>query len=419
MKIQTCLKGVFSGCLLGMLWGCQVAEMANYQWHNADAQVHWLEHKGSTEVPFHVLNHHILLKATINGSEPLEFVLDSGAAATVITETAHTQKLNLPKDSTLTISGSGNGKDPQAFVIHDATIKTGALEIRDLAVIYAPTEAMPFDSYEETYFDGVLGADFFNCCLVEINYDRGVVVFRKDTPIHQGAIEQGGWQKLSMVVNGNTPFLLSKVKDGQGEKEVKVMLDTGSTGSLSLFTGNGDFVLPQNTYSARSSGISGDTINQVGRLASFEFGKYSFESLPVYFRTSGSNPQSGSDGVLGSQVMGRFNQVFDFKNEQYWIQPVKNTPKPVAADRSGLRLLPHSQGAIVKDIASETPAGRLNLKVGDIVTHINGKRVNADSFDAVVGLLRSDQHEQLVLCWQDEPEQQCQSLTLKDRLVGS
>ena len=267
--------------------------------------------------------------------------------------------------------------------------------------------------------NGVLGADFFNCCLVEIDYDRRALVFYRDTDANRQKFEQVEWRNLEMRVNGNTPFLHTNIRDGQGEKAVKLLLDTGSTGTLSLFSGGGHFVVPEQTFEAKSAGISGDSTNRVGRLKGFTMGSYEIAALPVYFRTSGSNPESGSHGILGNAVMQRFNQVFDFQGENFWVKKNQHYSKPVLVDRSGLRLWPHEQGAIVKSVAPGTGADSLNLSPGTIITHIEDERLVSGNFDRLTQLLESRGREVVSVCWRIEAKQQCGNLKLEDRLPVS
>ena len=312
------LKVSFVGLLLLGLSGCQLWEMASYQWHNADAEAGWQNEQPYASVPFKKMNEHILVKVSVNGEE-LTFVLDSGAAATVITETAATNKLNLPKDKPLTISGSGNDEDPTVFVVHDMRIEVGDFFIKDMSLIYAPTEAMPFDSYDETYFDGVLGADFFNCCLLEINHDQHTISFSKPETEKQRQYTEDKWQKVAIEVDGNSPYLSTQINDGESDKLVKLLLDTGSTGALGLFVGEGDIAVPKKTYAAITKGINGESANQVGLLKEMTFGSHTFNDFPTYFRTEGNRGESGSHGVLGNQLMQRFNMVFDFSNQLIWV----------------------------------------------------------------------------------------------------
>ena len=412
---QIGLKVSVLSLLLVSLAGCQLWEMASYQWHNTNAEAGWKQGKSYAGLPFKKVNEHILVTVRINGA-PMTFVLDSGAEATLITETAATNRLKLPKDNPITISGQGNEGDPTAFVVNEVRIDAGDFFIKGMSVIYVPTDAMPFDSYDETYFDGVLGADFFNCCLVEINHDQQTLYLSKPGTEKQRQYNHDKWQKLAIDVEGNTPYLTTQIDNGGSIKQIKVMLDTGSTGTLSLFAGTGDFTVPEKTFVTRSTGISGDSIHHRGLLTELTFGKYKFTDFPTDFTTQGSNHQSGSHGVLGNQIMQRFNLVFDFTHQAIWVQPNKHYSNPIGVDRSGLGILPHTQGGIATDITPGTGAETLNIAKNSIITHINNQRLTADNFDQLTELFTTKNLAQVPLCWRAQKTEHCEVLALKARL---
>lgn len=413
---QATIKFILLLIAIGSMSGCRIWDMAYFQWQNTNANVSWGEGKSDTVVPFTMLNNHIIVNTTVNGVEGLSFVLDSGAAATVITETVATRELGLTQNKPFKISGSGNGDDPIAYIVNDTQIDVGDFSITDLSVIYAPTSAMPFDSVEETYFDGVLGADFFNCCLIEVNHDKQVLKISSPTPQNYKNYASQSWHSIDIQVEDNTPYIKATITNGQTEKIVKVMLDTGSTGTLSLFTANQNFVIPDNNYDARTTGISGDTSNKVGLLSSLNIGTQHFNELPTYFRVEGSNPQSGSHGVLGNKIIQRFNMVFDFTDEKIWVQSNHKTSIPFLSDRSGLRLLPHNEGAIVKDIADGTGAESLTISRNSIVTSIDGIKIINDNFDKVTSILNNPKVDSVSVCWTDKEDQSCEKLILNSRI---
>jgi len=41
---------------------------------------------------------------------------------------------------------------------------------KGMSFIYAATRVVLFGICDRAYFDGMLGADFFNCCLIEIKH---------------------------------------------------------------------------------------------------------------------------------------------------------------------------------------------------------------------------------------------------------
>ena len=219
-----------------------------------------------------------------------------------------------------------------------------------------------------------------------------------------------------MPVEDNTPYFTTTIHDKEKLKTVKLMLDTGSTGTLTLFAENDRFALPDKTYLATSTGIQGDSQNLVGLLSRFSFGSTMFEQLPTYFRFNGSNSQTGSDGVLGNQILKRFNTVFDFASERMWYQPSKQFTSSVSTDRSGLRLLPHSQGAIVLDVAEDTGAHAAKVPVNSIITEFEEAPVTYANFDKLQMALRHPEREQVSLCWEFKNQKTCSVLQLDSRI---
>jgi len=75
--------------------------------------------------------------------------------------------------SPMTISGVGTGDDPQAYIIEYTGLTIGSVHLEGLSVVYLPLDSVPFfESLDEVYFDGIIGAPFFERMLVEINYEK-------------------------------------------------------------------------------------------------------------------------------------------------------------------------------------------------------------------------------------------------------
>ncbi|MFT4720744.1 MAG: hypothetical protein ACI9SB_001916, partial [Candidatus Azotimanducaceae bacterium] len=80
---------------VAVMSGCQVATMVQFSYANANADHRWENDARSTTLPFELIDGHIIVPVSLNGSEPLLFVLDSGAAATVVLESSRTALLPL------------------------------------------------------------------------------------------------------------------------------------------------------------------------------------------------------------------------------------------------------------------------------------------------------------------------------------
>ncbi|MCV2885712.1 aspartyl protease family protein [Aestuariibacter sp. AA17] len=387
------------------LSGCQLANSLSFFLKQQQANVKWTTPDKTTSVPFTTYNHHIIVPVSINGGEPLRFVLDTGAAATVITQSPRTKHLSFKKDSPIAISGSGNDGDPTAYVLDNITLSTGDFSIANLSVIYATTDALPFDSQDETYFDGVIGADFFNRTTIEIDYGNMQVTFAEPPESHEHFHDQRlaqGWQFHAMPVHSDTPFIDTHVTINDKKHTVKVMIDTGSTGYLSLFMG----VLPEGVtvpakhYEARSRGISGYSRNKVGLVDNMTLAGFNVNHFPAYFRSEGENPQSGSHGVLGNQILRQFNAIVDFEHEALYLKPIRDGVSSQTLPHLGLRILPHENGGIIKAIYEFSALPQNTFNVGDIITSINQTPVNSTSFDHIMQTIskNSSNHSHIEVC---------------------
>jgi hypothetical protein len=98
------------------------------------------------------------------------------------------------------------------------------------------------------------------------------------------------------------------------------------------------------------------------------------------------------------------------------VQPNMNYSRPIGVDRSGLRVLPHTQGGIAKDIAPGTGADALKIGKNSIITHINHQRLTADNFDQLTELFTTKNLAQVPLCWRAQKTEHCEMLALKARL---
>jgi S1-C subfamily serine protease len=85
-------------------------------------------------------------------------------------------------------------------------------------------------------------------------------------------------------------------------------------------------------------------------------------------------------------------------------------------NRSGMLLLPHIRGAVVRDIiANHSSTHELGIKENSIITHIHGQAVTANNFDQLIESLQSQDKDQVPLCWQWQGDARCDVLTLEDR----
>lgn len=410
-------RAAVAGSIL-FLSACQLADVAQFGYANATATHHWVGEARTTTLHFELIDDHIILPVSLNGSEPLDFVLDSGAAATVILESHQTSKLPLEIAGELPVSGVGTGPDPVAHIVKDTSLSLGSVSLEGLSVVYLPLSSVPFfDHFDEVYFDGVIGAPFFERFVVEIDYDRQLISFSEPGSVETQIGSYGsGWQELGLQVQSGVPYLTTQISTGSGQTvEVKLLVDTGYRGPVSLTPDTHDEIdEPGEYFTTVSQGLSGDVESRVGMSELLTMGTYQLNNLPVSYSISGGESEAGSNGLLGNQVLSRFNLVFDYPNERMFVVPNQSFAVPIAADRSGLRMRPHRAGAVVKTIAGGSAGARTGLRVGDIITSIDDTPISRSNFTELTRLTSSDR-ETLSVCWLAADQPRCGQLVLASR----
>ncbi|WP_456442359.1 aspartyl protease family protein [Psychroserpens sp.] len=175
-------------------------------------------------IPFKLGNdYRIYIKATINNSEPLDFIFDTGANAMVANTTKTDSKLNLEFDGNTENTGA-NGITNQK-VSSSNTIRIGEFERKNEELIGV--------AYPGSYvFDGVIGYPFFEDYLVEINYELQKLILHQS---NKTVDDINSYEKLKMTMTGEVPFIDFSVFKAEEEVEFPVMIDTGFNGTLIVY----------------------------------------------------------------------------------------------------------------------------------------------------------------------------------------
>ena len=399
--------------------GCDFATMARFSYDNATAPHKWQDDSNTTTVPFTLVDNHIILPVTLNGGEPMKFVLDSGAGASVLIDSRSTRALDLEVSATITVSGVGKGPDPAAGVIRDITLGVGGLEMQEQSLIHLPLEAIPFfHEMDDVYFDGVIGAPFFSRFLVSVDYDRMEVSFSEPGTAglqHSGA----GWQSLPLEIVFGVPYLKAEVANPDGTPlEVRLLADTGARGTVSLTPAtNTDIQAPDHYYQVVTQGLSGDVVSRVGLAPSLSLAGNTLGSLPVSYDVEGGEEEADSNGLIGNEVLRRFNLVFDYPGQRLYLQPNRNFSDPLEADRSGLLLRPHGGGVVVRRVAADSAAVGSGLAEGDIITSFDGIAATPATISELKRALARPV-DYIHLCWMSASVSHCEDVPLATRIQG-
>ena len=117
----------------------------------------------------------------------------------------------------------------------------------------------------------------------------------------------------------------------------------------------------------------------VGRSSALELGSVTLENLVTHFQVSADSSLRDSiafrNGIIGNQLLSRFNVDLDYPNRILYLTPRRRFARTSAYDRSGLKVITDASNvnsARVQFVSPNTPAADAGLRAGDRIRKING-----------------------------------------------
>lgn len=349
-------------------------------------------------VPFEITNNKTCVCTTIDGSEPLWFIFDTGnnGPSVIARSCADRLKLDRSADEKVQI-GAGSGADVSRSQISRG-VKLQALG-ETLAI--AEPQVLTLDHVariEGRRVDGLLGYDFLSKHVIEIDYARGTM-----TPHDpEGYEPPRGATVLPLSLDQGWPVVAGTIAlKGAKPLPVHLIVDTGMKGMVTMFR---PFCERNGLYEVEGSlrdivtgaGAGGITRGDVVRLDAMTLGPLSF-AKPVAGiardRTGVMGQVDDPDGIMGGEILRRFRVTFDYPHRRMVLEP--GDPKAAAApfeyDMSGLFLGaedPDYAKIRVLAVNPSTPGSEAGLVAGDEIVSIDGQATPKLSLDSARALLR-------------------------------
>jgi hypothetical protein len=268
----------------------------------------------------------ILVTVTIGDSPPLDFVLDSGATQSAITDPFLARVLGLEVKGAGLARGVGSGA-ARVLEAEDTCIRIDGIEVlRARLVVHNIGIRLAELAGREIH--GFLGADLFERFVVEIDpVGRRLLLHDPETFDYRG----GGYEVPLEVVD-RRPVVQGTVVVKEGGKEVPVRLvaDTGSSRFLSLITKSRRHLKPpaEQTLGA-SVGVVGETIVVVASTRRLRLGSIVAEDIETAwleaYRVPAVRNIENLNGILGNQLLSRFRTFFDYRGGRLVLEPVRRS----------------------------------------------------------------------------------------------
>ncbi|MFA5045463.1 MAG: aspartyl protease family protein [Paludibacter sp.] len=337
--------------------------------------------KSIASIPFEMVGTYAIVKVKINDSSPLNLILDSGVKNTIITELFSGDNITLYYSSVKDLMGLGSGNHLEAFTSDFNTLKIGRLKIPQKTVYVLKEDVFNLSKHTGTKINGIIGTDFFDNYIVEINYSiKRVRFYEKDSSF----LPPKGYGMMPMAIEGRKMFVkLSVLETDSTRRKVKMLIDTGAELNAWFQTFKKQSVhIPKNRiYGVIGQGLNGEIAGAFGRISQICFGDFCLNNVIVSFPDSAAIvdivTDQERDGTIGSEILSRFNLFIDYSQKQLFFKPNSNFKKPFNYNIAGIevtQVLPLIPQTEVWRVWENSPAAIAGVQVGDQIIEINGQK---------------------------------------------
>lgn len=328
-----------------------------------------------TEIPIRLANNVPFVTVTVGASDPLSFILDIGASASVLNR-AVADRLAVPvragEDAT-----TGGGTVATSYATN-LTLTVGDVALRGVTMAAIDLTALQAGAGRPV--DGILGFDIFQNYIVAIDYARQIVTLHEPAGFRYRGVGEvlpiRMVDQIPLVRIGLTP------SGGGGLVEATVEFDTGQTGALTLttpFVDRNRLTSPsQPSLRIRTGAVlSGAVAARVLRMGGLQLGR-ALVTGPVVTVTPDANTagvDEAVDGILGGEVLRRFTVIVDYSRSSVVLEPNDQVGASTEFDMSGMSLVVaegHPSAYRVRTLIDGSPAADAGVAVGDIIQRING-----------------------------------------------
>jgi hypothetical protein len=330
----------------------------------------------SVTIPFTLKGTYVLFTAEIAGKE-IGLVLDTGMPANGVFLHAGPDGYMYGLESVGQAGVKGaSGDMVMSDIATGLQIDLPGLVLRDQSAIIMPYALDRHLVFTREGMPGVIGLSLFGQFVVEIDYDKKVVVLTE--PDAYTAPEDA--EVIPLTFNYRAvPQMSCSVQMSDGSwVQREVVIDCGHARALALTAGvHESIIVPVGAIETRIGiGATGPLMGHIGRIPALTVGSHTFENVVASFRAGGGDSAlvGGKEGNLGAEILSRFRVTFDYENERMLLVPGDRLDEPFEHDMSGLEVSRIEDGTFVIDlVVPGSVAEEAGISAGDVIVEIMGR----------------------------------------------
>lgn len=277
----------------------------------------------SKSIHFQLTDSLIFMQASLNGSQPLWMIFDTGSSVTVFDESV-SKTLGLRFDGEGDVYGPGQGSAQKLAFASHAALRLADTELHDQTVATMPLDWFSRELGRTT--DGFLGSNIIRNYVVEIDYANQVLRLLDPATYSYS----GPGQRLPLqFIWDNIPSVRAEVVAQDGTAITGIFLiDSGATTEIWLTKAfseaHPEFLSMPETIEVRNVvAVGGELNTRLGRVPAVRLGGFLVANPSAQFsqNSSGIFATPGLAGTIGAQMLRRFKVVLDYPHMEMILEP--------------------------------------------------------------------------------------------------
>ncbi len=309
-----------------------------------------------------------------DGKDSLVFYFDTGASTTLLDKKV-AERLGVKADFKQNVPGASGNKTYEIATNQQIQLARGVY-IRGLNVVLEDLTRLNNNLGRK--FDGIIGNDIIS------NYQTKIDFAKKEIELNNlgDKFNTDGYSVIDFTFKNGIPipqFPISIQLQNGDRFSGDILFDSGA-GLLLLM--NAPFVSSNNlldkignTIVSSSDNLSGRTVSTHALISQLEIGEFKISGkLPVSLSSDkeGVSAYLGYLGILGSEIINRFDIILDYSALKLYLKPNYLFKKPFERPVSPLKLTYSGKTILLSTVIEKTDAYRAGLREGQQLVSING-----------------------------------------------
>lgn len=263
--------------------------------------------ESSTTFPFEWREGLVFLLVSVDGSRPLNFVLDSGSTRILI-DRSLAASLGIKASEAGSLQGAGAGRI-QIEALHNIDLKLPRLDSKSYDCFTA--DLAPLEQTLKTRVDGILGYDFFRRFVITIDFVNKQITIALPVAFHPS----NKAEEIPLDIRGKWPFVKGKLLlPGPVNVEDSFYIDSGSSDAVDHPIAK---AMQSRVASKSGIGLGAPVEGAVAKADSFQIGTFTIKDPIV----SCCGATDATSRIIGTEILRRFTVTFDYPSSRIFLSP--------------------------------------------------------------------------------------------------